>query len=174
MTTIVARRNGEAWDFAWDSRVSYGSMYEDSSYEKVFFNDELLFGVSGTIRNSNIVRHAKLPKIKATDKDTAKWVVNTLMPALIKVLRDNLSVEVHNENIDAEWGVLLWVRGEVFDIGSDFSAIKVDSYSAVGSGSRFAYAALDMGASAKRAVKIAKGRDLHSGGQVHFLTVEVA
>ena len=142
-------------------------------FDKVFPNEELVFGVSGHVRHADVIRFAKLPKIKATDKDTHKWVVNTLVPAMIGALRSAVSVEVSNEQVDASWGMILWARGEVFDVGADFSAIPIEEYVSVGSGSRFAYPALDLGVSARKAVKVAKGRDIYSGGKTNSVIVEV-
>ena len=42
---------------------------------------------------------------------------------------------------------------------------------AVGSGEGFAYGAMDMGADAKQAVKVASGRDLYTGGRIRTIKI---
>lgn len=65
----------------------------------------------------------------------------------------------------------LWQAG--FDPGQGFwrCEVELDVPCAVGTGAPYAIAAMDMGANAVRAVEIAKGRDLYTGGPVRKIKV---
>jgi len=54
------------------------------------------------------------------------------------------------------------------------SPIPLDGPYSIGSGSPYAWAAMDMGADAVKAVKIAAGRDTGTGGRVRTFKVRVA
>lgn len=68
-------------------------------------------------------------------------------------------------------------KGRVFSVGVEsgedllwrFNETKPYS---IGTGSSFAFAAMDMGASAKQAVKIASNRDVYTGGKIKTFRVK--
>lgn len=174
MTTVVAKKVSDTvWQFAYDSQVTAGNRAEDYGLSKVFSNGSYVFGGAGYVRTLNVLETAKFPQITAKDKNTYSWVVNKFVPALQSAFRTAMIMEVQNEQAESNSSILMWVRGEVFAIGHDFSAIPVYDYDVVGSGSNFAFGALDAGASAKKAVKIATKRDVYSGGKVNVINVEV-
>ncbi|PHX25815.1 proteasome subunit beta [Pseudomonas syringae pv. syringae] len=65
----------------------------------------------------------------------------------------------------------LWLIGHDDKTGFWKSRIRLDTGDAIGSGSAFALAAMDMGATAAEAVDAAKKRDTSTGGRVRTLNI---
>lgn len=60
-----------------------------------------------------------------------------------------------------------------FDAGKMFEdTVEYGEHCALGSGRKYAIAAMDVGATAKEAVKIAAGRDVYTGGKIRTLRVK--
>lgn len=70
-------------------------------------------------------------------------------------------------------GDTLWLIGHDDKTGFWKGRLRADACDAIGSGSAFALAAMDMGATAAEAVEMAKRRDTSTGGQVRTLSVPV-
>ena len=65
----------------------------------------------------------------------------------------------------------LWLIGHDDKTGFWKSRIRLDAGDAIGSGSAFALAAMDMGATAVEAIEMAKKRDTSTGGRVRDLRI---
>lgn len=172
MTTIVAVQNEKgAIKFAWDSQATSGHRGLKGT-EKVFQNGPVTFGVSGTVRTLNILRHMTIPK-RGKSKDTQKWIVKTLVPAIIKELKSVDAALLENSQVDTEANVIIAVDGELGYLGSDLSFVQDEiGVYATGSGSHFALGALGSGASPKQAVAIAGFFDLYTNQEVSTLKVK--
>lgn len=87
--------------------------------------------------------------------------------ALIENLRKNKSYKCRK--LEA---VMLDTRGRLYVYeGRKFKRENYEYY-AIGSGWKFAIGAMDAGASAKKAVDIAKKRDIYSGGRTFVVSLE--
>jgi ATP-dependent protease HslVU (ClpYQ) peptidase subunit len=172
MTTIIAAQN-EKGDikFAWDSQVSYGHRHLDG-IEKVFRNGPVTFGVSGTVRTLDILKHMKVPP-RGKGKDTHKWIVKTLVPAIIKELKSVDAGYMENGQIDSESSVIISVDDQVGVLSGDFAFIQdaIGVYG-VGTGSAFALGAMSVGAGPKTAVQVAGVWDMYTNQDVKTLKIK--
>lgn len=170
MTTIIAAQNAKGdIKFAWDSQVSYGQRHL-VGHEKVFQNGPVTFGVSGTVRTSDILRHMKVPD--RGKKPTREWIVRSLVPAIIKELKSVSAGAFEDGQISSESSVIISVDGELGVLGHDFSFVQ-DSIGVygVGSGSPFALGAMSVGASPKTAVQVAGVWDMYTNQDVKTLKI---
>lgn len=67
--------------------------------------------------------------------------------------------------------ILLRTDGTILQGGSDGIGCEIDAPFAIGSGMDYALGAMDAGASPKRAIEIASGRDKSTGGVITVLEV---
>src|SRR5688500_9426265 len=95
MTTVVAAETKKGIVFASDSQVSFGGRKERMPNGKIVENGGVTFAFAGAVRVKNILEHAKLPKapVSRKRKDIEKWAINTLVPAMRKVLRDEEAIQ---------------------------------------------------------------------------------
>lgn len=90
---------------------------------------DLIVGLRGDARPGDIIAYSwKPPKISG---DVNKWVVNKMIPSMMKCLKKANYDWSHEE---ADFNFLISVKGKIFDIGPDFSISKSD-YKVYGTGS---------------------------------------
>ena len=136
--TTIAYKNGI---IAYDSQITNGDVISDSDFDKCVIHGDMRFYISGATSDFNEFIAAYIEgRLARKDVSCAALLVNN-------------GVCYRLGSGGNEEDILIW-KHEVTDVV------------AIGSGSSFAYAAMDMGASAKRAVEIAIGRDIYSGGRV--------
>lgn len=172
MTTIIAQQGPSGTiKFAWDSQTSWGNRHHAGS-EKVFQNGPVTFGVSGTVRTSDILKHMKVPA-RGNTKTAYEYIVTKLVPAIIKELKAVDAGYMENNQINSESHVIVSVDGEVWYLGADFAFVQ-DSTGVygVGSGSSFALGAMGVGASPKQAVQVAGFFDLYTNQDVRTLKIK--
>lgn len=172
MTTIIAAQNAKGdIKFAWDSQVTTGYRAK-AGIEKVFQNGPVTFGVSGTVRVLNILKHMKVPP-RGKEKNTEKWIVTTLVPAIIKELKSVDAGYMENGQIDNESHIILSVDNVIGTLDSAFSFSQDDTgVYGVGSGSAYALGAMGVGASPKMAVQVAGFFDLYTNQDVKTLKIK--
>ena len=137
--TTLAYRDGE---LATDGRVTAGDMIISDRRKKVHrLKDGSIVAWSGSVQSAELLmRHLRSNK------------------------RDHQPP--HMENIGALW---LRLDGTLWEYEGEAWVKQDPGYYATGSGSPYAFAAMDAGASAKEAVRIAIKRDANSGGRVQAL-----
>lgn len=171
MTTIIAVDGQNDIKFAWDSQTTWMGRAM-TGVVKVFENGPVIFGVAGSARGADVLRHMSVPDRREyePDFDNERWIVTKLVPAIIEEFRDVSAADPGQ--FDAETSVILSVGGEVGYLASNMSFVKdaTGTY-AVGSGSPYALGALSAGANPKKAVEIARDWDLYTGGEVETKTV---
>lgn len=175
MTTIVAVKDKKGQiTFGWDSQVTKGHYKAELSSSKVFRNGQVVMGVSGSLRASNIIEFMDVPEVDSYRPgfDPRRWAITEFIPSLRASLRHNGALETGDVD---QWNgaLILAVSGDVFEVGLDFAVLNDTTGTiAVGSGSEVARAALLAGASIESAVRQATERDTGSGGIIHVKTVE--
>lgn len=172
MTTIIAQQGPSGTiKFAWDSQTTRGQRHS-SGNQKVFQNGPVTFGVSGLVRTSNILRHMKVPA-RGKEKDTHKWVVTTLVPAIIKELKSVDAGYMENGQVDTEAEIIIAVDGIVGTLDCRLAFTQDDTgVYGVGSGSAFALGAMGVGASPKQAIQVAGFFDLYTNQDVQTLKIK--
>jgi len=153
--TTIAYKDGV---IAYDSRRSAGSLIVCDTQDKKHIIREGRDGSTEGSTEGSIILFAS---------GAANDIEN-----LVAHLRDN-TTKLHTNNYASG---LLVQDGVVYDIGVNntdgvWKYVSSDPW-ADGSGREFALAAMDMGASAKKAVKQAIKRDANSGGKVNVFVVK--
>lgn len=172
MTTIIAQQTEDGTiRFAWDSQTTYGQRHLVGA-EKVFKNGPVTFGVSGTVRTSDILKHMTVPA-RGKTKDTRQWIVKTLVPAIIKEMKAVDAGLMEDGQINSESSVILSVDDQVGVLGSDFSFVQdATGVYGVGSGASFALGAMGVGASPKQAVAMAGFFDIYTNQNMKTLKIK--
>lgn len=174
MTTVIAAQNSKGdIKFAWDSQITFGQRAE-SGAEKVFKNGPVTFGFSGTLRTLNILKHMKVPA-RGKEADTEKWIVRTLVPAIIKELKSVDAAYTENSQVESEAHIILAVDDVLGTLDNNFAWSQDETrVYGVGSGSAFALGAMGVGASPKQAVQVAGFFDLYTNQDVKTLKIRVS
>lgn len=171
MTTIVAVETEDGVEWAWDSQTTTGWKKHSLARSKVFRNGKLVFGVAGRVRDAQLIEQADLPKLKKSVENVDQWVIRQLVPSIQNLFEKQGRLEVVNGQTSSDSSILVCVRDRIYNIGSDFSAIREgDGIAAVGSGSPYALGALHGGVPPQRAVEIASKLDIYTGGSIDSAT----
>jgi ATP-dependent protease HslVU (ClpYQ) peptidase subunit len=140
--TTIAYKDGV---IAYDSQVTRGDVITDDDYEKCIEQKGVKFFCTGAVSD-----HQRLVDVYFGAKPEG--------------------------NIDA---TALVTDGEILmhiavddDTGLWKSPIRLDRVYAIGSGTHYAFAAMDMGGTAYQAIEAAKKRDTSTGGVIRTLTIK--
>lgn len=170
MTTIVAVENDKGVLFASDSRITTGWQVNDGWVDKIVRNGEITFAAAGFLRTIQILAYAKLVVPPVTDDPKAidRYVALELIPAITSAFKDSAAETALQYSV-----LLVSVRGRVYCVNGDGSyARNKNGFYAVGSGSEYALGALEAGATAKQAVKIASKYDTFTNKDVRQMKTE--
>lgn len=169
MTTIIFKEVDKGVEIAYDSQMTSGSGKDRTGFDKVFVNNSVIFGVSGAVRDANILQFAKIPSPKDVKKKKIdEWVVTKLIPAMQKALRESGSLYTNNGESGSNNHTLVAVKNRVYKISSDFAMIRnVSGNYSVGSGSPYAMGALLAGADVATALEVAAELDSYTGGDLY-------
>lgn len=156
MTTIAVKDG----IMVGDGRCSLGSTVIKDDMVKVFWINNHLMGGAGRARS--ISTFAQWLQ-KHTDYTIVNQEVGDLVDLIPPVLQDDEEFTALVLTPDKQ--VLMYDGNVALNLGQDVPA-------SIGSGSVFAIAAMDAGASAEDAVKIAMKRDVYSGGEITVVQLE--
>lgn len=171
MTTILMKETKKGVKIAYDSQVTTGSRKGALDFDKVFVNNDVIYGVAGAVRDANILRYANLPSIPDSEWDVDKWVTVQLIPAMMAILTDQHAAEYQNQQIYSENHCLVAVRNRVYRISGNFGWVRnPDGIYAVGSGSDYALGALWAGATLESALLVAAALDSYTGQTLKLTT----
>lgn len=127
MTCIAGvEAEGRVW-LAGDSEWSTKKVRSNSVEPKVWVRDGIAWGMSGDGRPADVIRFvARLPSLPRKSAHVAAWIAAELCPALRS--------ELAKEGATGEWGALVGVRGELWELDSDsLTAMRAaEGYAAVG------------------------------------------
>ncbi|MCE1010273.1 proteasome subunit beta [Pseudomonas monteilii] len=140
--TTIAYKDGV---IAYDSRVTRGDLITDDDCDKCIERDGVKFFLTGAVCDYDALVGAYFGTSPSGKVDASAIVLhdgNLMMVA-----------------VDDDTG--LWK-----------SPLKADRPYAIGSGTPYAFAAMDMGASAEKAVEMAARRDTSTGGRVRTQRVD--
>lgn len=140
--TTIAYKDGE---IAYDSQVTRGDIITDDAYDKCMELKGVKFFCSGTVADHHRLIDAYFGAKPEGNIDAVALVLNNGTLSLVAV--------------DDATGI--WV-----------SPVAQERPYAIGSGTAFAFAAMDMGATAKQAVEVAARRDVYTGGTIRTLIID--
>lgn len=140
--TTIVYRDGV---IAYDSQVTRGDVITDDAYEKCIELKGIKFFCSGAVSD-----HQRL--------------IDVYFGAKAEGSIDASALVVDGES-------LMHVAVDD-DTGLWKTPIRLDRVYAIGSGTPYAFAAMDMGASARKAVEIAAKRDTNTGGTIRTVNIK--
>lgn len=143
-----------------DGRVTLGDTVIKDDMVKVFWVNNYLVGGAGRARSISTFVHWLQ---KQTDYTIVSNEVGDLVDLVPPVLEDDEGFSALVLTPTKQ--VLLYDGNIPIDLGNDV-------YTSIGSGSVYCLAAMDAGASAEDAVKIAMKRDVYSGGEITIVQLE--
>jgi len=143
MTCIVGiAKDGKVY-MGGDSFVSYDSRHQVSSKKKVFKTGQFLIGYTGSTRMGDLLRfELDVDRFDISVESRLEYMVKVFIPAIRKLFQDGgYSKIVNNEEVGGQF--LVGFKGELFEIDTDFQVERyLKDYSAVGSGSPYAFGVL--------------------------------
>ena len=145
MTCIVGSTNGQDVWLGGDSFNGNGAYWLELIEPKVVCrevgSDKVLMGASGSSRAAHLLRSMDLPMID--DMDVSRWVNKALVEAIRTTFRASGQLKKADEVEEVEdLSFLVGVRGRLFGIWGNFTAVESERYLAVGSGMYVALGAL--------------------------------
>lgn len=146
MTCIVAVTDGKKTVMGADSAASFPDSNEihDFATGKIFATGEYLVGVCGSYKSGQIAQYdMEWPEPPEPGADLDRFMAREITSLLL----DSFKKSSHQP--DAKAHLLIAVRGRIFIIGSEHSAVSLTlPWTAIGSGRLPAYGALHALASA--------------------------
>lgn len=154
MTTVVVKDN----IMAADGRATIGDMIFRENIQKILNYNGILIGGAGSL---------------SSIKKFQKWFADTTDSTLAAEDYPQVNIELPAELVEDDFTALvLYPDGSLFQFFGCSTIIEVEQPCAIGSGMQFATAAMDAGASAEEAVRIATQRDVYSGGEIKTFELE--
>lgn len=148
MSVVVAVKDGNKIWIGADSQCSNSYSKKTLSNKnnfKIFKpkdDKNLVIGYCGTVRDMNIFSCVdsyidELTKLK--NEVNFKYMVNTVVPKLFKILNDNdRTIKDPKVLPNLESQLIFACKDKIFEIGSNGQVIECDDYCSIGSGSDFA------------------------------------
>lgn len=142
MTCIVGLVEGETVWVGGDSLSCDDHVGSIRATRKVFRVGEMLVGVCGDTRTSQVIQYAFDPPDPMEDEDLVRYLAARFVPALHQALQTP-GVHLPEGAEKTRWSVLLGLRGRLFAIYDDFQVEETaDGFNAVGCGYRTALGSL--------------------------------
>lgn len=168
MTTVLAVQTDSDVLLAWDSQLTRGNEYGNMLENKVWCNNGIIFGGSGTTRLLDLIYAMEVPDYDGSD--ARRWIIRTLVPEIQKAIEDSLQTVLREEDGSLkDSSLMVVVDCTVFLLDSNFSPTSTaEGLVALGSGGDYAKGAYKQGADPRSAVAIASALDPYTGGTIHF------
>lgn len=144
MTVIIGFLDNNKMYMASDQQTTSGA---SKSYcnDKVFCNEFMIFGVTGKLRISEILKYIfKMPS--NTLRSDIEYMNVVFCPALRDCFNDNGALQTRDGVISFGFSaeILVGYRGSFYRIYNDFTCLKTDKeFAVVGSGADYAIGSID-------------------------------
>lgn len=174
MSVIAVRKTGKSIEISGDGQTTWGknkfpkSNYSDKQvkcFGKIFQVNGTTFGCAGSVSDIGLLQvFCKTHRPKEMDRDSIlEWLIEFKEWANIKAKVSFNDISVH--------GII--IRDEkVFCFYDHMDVVEVNDFDAVGSGMWLAIGAMELGASAEKAVGVAIKYDLYCGGNTTKLVIK--
>jgi len=141
MTCIAAIEHKGSVYIGGDSAYSGENLVASTSFnEKVFIVDNMIIGVCGSIRTTQVMHYGlKLPSKKDEQTDMS-YLTMDFVDSLRALLKDKATIST-DENCDSlsDTGFLLGYNKKLFEVDTDMQIVRpIDGYAAMGSGGELA------------------------------------
>ncbi len=144
MTCVIGLIDKGVVYLAADSAIGTAWEIHRFAQPKVFRLGEMLIGVSGYPRVTQIIRYAAEIAPQAEGQDDMTYMVNVFCEAVRKALKDRGAVEIENEVERIHDSIMLvGYRGHLYEIDMNFQVVEYqEPYAAIGSGEAYALGVL--------------------------------
>lgn len=167
MTCIVGFVEGDKVWIGGDSAGVAGWDLTVRADQKVFRNDDMLFGFTSSFRMGQLLRYALKVPIRDPKTDVYQYMVTTFVDAVRECLKSHGWAEKHSEQ-EKGGTFLVGYAGLLFAVESDYQVAEAASgYAACGCGDSYALGALYATAhlSGKKRMEMAlRAAESHSAG----------
>ena len=142
MTCIVGLEHKGKVYIGGDSAAVENSNLQLTDSPKVFMKQGLIIGYTWSFRMGQVIQYADaFPEIKKS-AGNYDYLIEVFVPYLRDLFKDAGWLKIENSR-DEGGQFLIGIRGQLFEINSDFSVLKmIDGFNAVGSGAYYALGAL--------------------------------
>ena len=144
MTCIVgwAERN-TVWIGADSAGTDWGLGQKIRADEKVFINEEFIFGVSGSYRLLNLLRYQFHPPEQNEKQENGEYMRVNFINSITNFLEKNKYAKIVDNEIQMDSHFLVGYRGKLYKIENDFQVGEhALCYNACGCGDDLALGAL--------------------------------
>ena len=176
MTCIVGIRDGDTALVAFDSYVGTGNAATETTgpTKGLMLFPDVAAGFCGSVMFAQLVEHHL--HLAAPVGDEREWMVREFVAGIRRLLN------AHQAKIDSGTGVIVAVRGRVFEVTADLSVVEpAAGFAAIGAGGQFARGALwetrtglTAEGRARRALEAAAALCAHVRPPFHVLRTRVA
>lgn len=172
MSIVAVRKYPKTIEFASDTQTTWGhnkegmkKEYNDkqiSSYGKVFQVNDMTLGCAGSVTDISLLQiFSKTHKPKVADRDSIlEWLIEFKEWAVKKGADKDIRIHA-----------IMVYEGKIFSFYDFLLVEEIEEFWAVGSGMFLAVGAMEIGATAESAVKVASKYDLYCGGKVRKLRI---
>lgn len=131
--------------FGGDGRISDADSHGSMSDPKVFAVGEFLYGATGSLRNSQILKYKFTAPPVARTWAPMRYVCEVWVDAFREAVTSARNLRVKEDVVGTDDSdVLIGLRGKLFTVQADFSVFASElPYQAIGSGEPFVLGALD-------------------------------
>lgn len=168
MSIVAVRIKKGIIEFAGDTQATWGgnkyTLVDQNdkmlkSYGKIFQVNEMTIGCAGDVAHVGLLQiFCKTNKPKEPTKDCIiEWLISFKEWALSKAKINFNDISVHG---------IISLKGQVFSFFDFMEVNQIKEFTAVGSGMFLAIGAMELGATASNAVKVAIKYDLFCGGDI--------
>lgn len=155
MTCIVAlkhknEKGNVAVTMGCDSMVSGHRAYSEQDVgHKIFKKKNMLIGVSGACRVSDVIEHEFEPPLNVfsqefKEKEVERYMVANFVPSLIEFLDKKKMIEEKELTTKDRFSFSLLVTcyTRIYEVSPNFTVLEASKFTAIGSGTRYALGAL--------------------------------
>jgi len=139
-TCIVGiEHEGDVW-IGGDSAGVDGNLGIRVRYdEKVFLKGDMVFGICGSIRLIQLLRHSFIPPQQAIGQDDSEYLCGPWIAGLTKCLKDNGCAKIENNEIEMSGEFLMGFNSCLYHVYADFQVGNIAmAYDACGCGGDYA------------------------------------
>lgn len=174
MTTIIGLQEDNGCSMWAESQTTNGERpYFHRDLEKIVSRGQYFLAGAGSARAVDIAHWLWVPPACHVEDDVFlyEFMIITFIPSLRRALVFN-GFDTAQSN-DEDFGMLVALRGNLFEIASDFSVLaRRDGIYGIGTGAAYAIGALSVMATPQEAMHIAIQNDIYSGGVVQSVFQE--
>ena len=140
MTCIVGLKHEDSVFIGGDSAATDGNLgIRVRADDKVFRKDEMIFGVTGSVRLVQLLRYSFIPPNQAVGQDDFGYLCSSWIYCLSKCLQDNGCSKVENNEVEIPGEFLVGFNGNLYHVYADMQvANNALLYDACGCASDYA------------------------------------